>query len=472
MRSIRHVALIFAVLITAANFHAQQQQQSNPTIQQIQEQAARAQAEAQARAQAEQRQAITNAQVAAIMNVNAADVSKTAPRRLTETCLNQIMPRTQDVDAQELPLERWLAQGEVTQIPWKTVVGLPRLRMDQRFEISFNGRIDGKELRGTQASRELVFVAGISDMGGRMLVKPKASRQSYEAKLNKEVQVRFSDCVFMQPGDYVLWIMVYDRNSERHNLLKRHIRIPQFSSDPLPNLNTRLPVAEFPRVDGGNPAAPETSPGAMLLPITTKGPLHVELISILAAPDQWAARSDLVRFDNNEVLAATGLLSQMQLKSGSVSLFTLDLVNRTVPFRQFDLSEFDWGSLAKTFTPVADNQRISLPALQALKQRSDFLRNWVLERLGLPLVPQRARRVMIFVSGTLSFARGSDLTPLRSGCSDDCRVYHLRMRVSSDDVFDDLGKLIQPLHPKTFNIYLPTDFRKALGEIVQDLNNS
>jgi hypothetical protein len=253
--------------------------------------------------------------------------------------------------------------------------------------------------------------------------------------------------------------------------MKRHIRIPQFSSDTLPNLNSRLPAAEFPRVNGGSPAAPETSPGPILLPITTKNPLHVELIPILAAPDQWSGRSDLVRFDNNEVLAATGVLSQMQLKSGSASLFTLDLINRTVPFSQSDLSEFDWTSLANTFTPVADNQRVSLPALQALKQRSDFLRNWILERLRLPLVPERAKRVMIFISGTLSFARGSDLSPLRSGCSDDCRVYHLRMRVSSDDVFDDLGKLIQPLHPKTFNIYLPADFRKALGEITQELNN-
>jgi hypothetical protein len=42
--------------------------------------------------------------------------------------------------------------------------------------------------------------------------------------------------------------------------------------------------------------------------------------------------------------------------------------------------------------------------------------------------------------------------------------------VTKDDVFDDLEKVIKPLHPKTFNILTPRDFREALGEIVRDLN--
>jgi hypothetical protein len=42
------------------------------------------------------------------------------------------------------------------------------------------------------------------------------------------------------------------------------------------------------------------------------------------------------------------------------------------------------------------------------------------------------------------------------------------LRLTKDDVFDDLGKLIKPLHPATFNVLSAADFRKALTSIIQD----
>ena len=52
-----------------------------------------------------------------------------------------------------------------------------------------------------------------------------------------------------------------------------------------------------------------------------------------------------------------------------------------------------------------------------------------------------------------------------------CRVYHLRLRLNTDDVFDDVAKLLKPLHPKTFDIPSAADLRKALAEVIKDLGN-
>ena len=50
-----------------------------------------------------------------------------------------------------------------------------------------------------------------------------------------------------------------------------------------------------------------------------------------------------------------------------------------------------------------------------------------------------------------------------------CRVYYLRFRLSVNDVFDQLEKLMKPLRPRVFNLLSARDLRKALAEIVDDL---
>ena len=38
-----------------------------------------------------------------------------------------------------------------------------------------------------------------------------------------------------------------------------------------------------------------------------------------------------------------------------------------------------------------------------------------------------------------------------------------------NDVFDEIEKIIKPLHPRTFNLLTPRDLRKAIAEIMDDL---
>jgi len=78
-------------------------------------------------------------------------------------------------------------------------------------------------------------------------------------------------------------------------------------------------------------------------------------------------------------------------------------------------------------------------------------------------------RVFIFVSGSLLFERGSEASPIKLEENCNCRAYHVRLRVTKDDVFDDLTKVIKPLHPKIFDILTTRDFREALADIIRDL---
>jgi hypothetical protein len=73
------------------------------------------------------------------------------------------------------------------------------------------------------------------------------------------------------------------------------------------------------------------------------------------------------------------------------------------------------------------------------------------------------------MSGSLTFEHGSDLSAVKWEGDCNCRIYHIRFRLTKDDVFDDLEKIIKPLRPKTFDVMSAIEFRKALGEIVEDL---
>jgi hypothetical protein len=397
---------------------------------------------------------------------NSDNVAMLAAPQRTEGCLAQAMPPDPSVDLQTIPLSEWLANGEATQISLKVQIEKPELRMDQRYEIAYYGSIETKDLPWPGDSEELIYVSGISTPDGEWVIPPKIGRQVFESKSASEPQVLFGDCLFVRPGDYSITVVVYDTHSGKHSLAKKRIRPSDFSDELLPVLNSTLPVALFPMADGPDPRSPEMSPPRLLISVANKRPLDVSLIGVVSASDQWAERPDFIRATNNRVLAGMSVLSQMKLENGSISAFALDLVNRVTRFEQRDLRQLDWSTLAGTFPKAADASKVTLDALQNRKERGVFLRKTLSDRLDQP---GDALRVFVIVSGSVTFESGSDLSPVvvKGDCR--CRIYHLRFRVTMDDSYDDLEKLLKRLHSKTFDIQSAHDLRYALAEIVHDL---
>jgi hypothetical protein len=398
----------------------------------------------------------------------ATDVAKSMAPHRSEACLAQAMRQDASLDLQTIPLAEWLVANDTAQIPWKVEVGKPELRIDQRYEITYSAGIQNKDLEWTDGEEELIYASGISSPDGQWLIPPRAARQVFSKQSSPESRILFGDCIFVKPGDYVLWMVLYDSHSGKHNVSKHRSRLSEFMDEPLPKLNDTLPDALFPISVGPDPRAPETMPGPLFLPVSNKRPLDVELISVVSPAEQWAGRSDLIQWTNNRVLAATSVLSQMKMANGSISVLALDLINRVTPFQQQNVFQLNWTALAETLIRLADSGKVSVPALVTVKERSTFFRKAFNERLGAPGAPLR---IVVVISGTMVFERGSDLTPVSVEGDCHCRLYHIRLRLGSGDNFDDLDKLIKPLRPKTFDVVSGRDMRKALAEIVRDLES-
>jgi hypothetical protein len=116
----------------------------------------------------------------------------------------------------------------------------------------------------------------------------------------------------------------------------------------------------------------------------------------------------------------------------------------------------------------AQGPKISTEALQGSKNNGAFFREFLNQRLtGVPDADRL--RVFILVTSSRLFESGSDLRPLQIEGDCNCRVYYLRFRLSLNDVFDQLDKLIKPLRPRIFNLMTAVDLRRAIAAIVEDL---
>jgi len=371
------------------------------------------------------------------------------------------------LDLHSIPISDWLNAGDHTGIPWDFTVREAYLRVDQRLEVLYMGNIDAKDLNKTGTQHELFLISRVSSADGEWLIEPTVMRQDIDDQLARHVQVQFAMRMVGQPGDYMLWVVLYDRKTGRYNVAKRHFRVSELRGDPLPDLYRRMPLVEFPE-SSDNRNTPGFVNGQLYLPIRNKRPLQIELISMLSPPEQWTGRSRILRAHNDDTVGALAALSQMELTDGTISIAGLDLVRRQVLFDQRDFKRVRWNSLMEAMK-TAQSPNISASALEGSKNNAAFFREFLDKRLTSGPSEGDPLRVIIVVTSSRLFESGSDLRPLQIEGDCHCRVYYLRFRLNVNDVFDQLEKLIKPLRPHIFNLLNARDLRKALAEIVDDL---
>jgi hypothetical protein len=372
------------------------------------------------------------------------------------------------LDLRSIPISDWLNAGNHADIPWDFRVRPPYLRIDQRLEVGYSARLSGKELNRAGNDHELFLVSRVSSPEGEWLNEPKIVRHMLSGELPKQIDVQFLMRVVVQPGEYLLWVVLYDRKTGKYNVARRRIRVSELRGDPLPDLYRRMPLVEFPDITEAGKDDVAFVTGQLYLPVQNKRPLQVELISMLSPPEQWTGRSRIVRAHNDDTLGALSALSQLDLAEGSLSITGLDLVRRQVIFEQRGFDNVRWGTFVQAMKK-AQSPDVSAKDLQESKNNGAFFREILNQRITAPSAEAEAMRVVIVVTSSRLFESGSDLRPLQIEGDCNCRVYYLRFRLSVNDVFDQLEKLMKPLRPRVFNLITPQDLRKAIAQIIDEL---
>jgi len=371
------------------------------------------------------------------------------------------------LDLHSIPISAWLNGADHADIPWDLRVTEPYLRVDQRLEVLYSLKINAKAINKAGSEHELFLISRVSTPDGEWLNQPGIARETVDQALTDRALVQFSMRVIVQPGDYFLWVVLYDRKTGKHNVTKRHFKVGELHGDPLPNLYSRMPLVEFPEYgDIGDGLSGSRS--LLYLPVRNRQPLDVQLISMLSPPEQWTGRSRVVRAHKDDTIGALAALSQMGFASGTTSITGLDLVRRQVLYQQDDFKSVNWNSLMDAIKK-AQSPDISAGALQGSKNNGAFFRDFLDRQIGSGPAEGGPLRVFIVVTSSTLFESGADLRPIQIEGDCRCRVYFLRFRLNVNDVFDQLEKFMKPLHPRTFNLVSARDLRKAIAEIVGEL---
>ena len=369
------------------------------------------------------------------------------------------------LDLKSIPISDWLNAGERVEIPWELHVSEPYLRVDQRIEVSYTASFRGRDLNQITDAHELFFISRVSSLDGEWLEEPSVSRPVEQA-FSAHGQTQFFMRVCLKPGDYQLWVVLYNRYNEKHNLAKRRIHVSEFRRDPLPDMYQSIPLVEFPDA-GSSDQAFGFVKGRLYLPVHNKHPLDVRVIATLSPPEQWISKPRVLRTQNDVTLGAVGALSELALSEGTLAIAGLDLVRQEVSYDKTDIHGVEWpmfeAALKKAQTPS-----VSAKDLQGSKNNGAFFRDFLGKHID-PGSGENPMRILIIVSSSQLFERGSDLTPLQVEGDCRCKVYHLRFRLNNSDVFDEISKIIRSLHPRTFDLGNAHDMRNAIAEIISDL---
>ncbi len=382
-------------------------------------------------------------------------------------------PRQQEddsprLDLKSIPISDWLNGAENAEIPWNVRVSDAYLRTDQRLEVSYFARIDAKDLNRAGKAHELFFITRISSLEGEWLNEANVVKQKLEEEIPKNVQAQYFQRVVVQPGEYLFWLVLYDRKTGKHNMARRRVRVSELHNDPLPDLYRRMPLVEVPEFDDPEKGDAGIVKSELYLPVKNKHKLQVELISMVSPPEQWTGRARVIRVQNDDTVGALAALSQLDLMDGSISMAGLDLVRREIAFEQQDFRTVDWKKVQAALKK-AQSPEVSAKALQGAKTNAAFFREYLNRRIASVASDENPLRIYIVIASPRLFEPGSDLAPLPVEGDCHCRVYYLRFRLNLADVFDEVEKLMKPLRPRTFNLMSPRDLRKAIAEIVEDL---
>jgi VWFA-related protein len=379
-----------------------------------------------------------------------------------------------------LPFDRWLAEEERTQIPWKLDVRALGLSVYQRLCAMVKFQFDGQEIYKRGEDGDILFQVRFSDSAkhqfdfeGIIEVAKVYGPSLPEMKLTYWVDA------LVLPGTYDVSIVAYHTATRERTVAHRSVRVAPLANDPLPQLWRSFPPVEF--VNDTRLPRAWFAPGIaepFNVSVRTLQPIRVDVIAATGS-DMW-------------VIPALKIFSQISFDHGSAAAAVIDYGRSEVSFEQSDLHDLDWNHLDEGGLPGWE------PRGPLTKDDAGFLRAELTRRLSKNSSGSAGttRHVVVVLSGPTNFDHKADVSGIKLDHPCDCRVYMIRLPSWVDlkklrdwegiplrdgDLAansyptrylpDGLDKIMKPLNPKVFMVNSPMDFRRAFASLLADLSN-
>jgi hypothetical protein len=405
-----------------------------------------------------------------------------------------------------IPFEQWLKGGGEGHIRWSMRSSRPAtLTIHQRMVVRFTIEVAGVEFVKRTGQGRLVAFLEIRDRENRTYRMHSQIEFKELNNPNDLAAVTVSMGSYMTPGDYHVTAAIYDTETQEHSLKRQTLHVPPPAHDPLPDSWRDVPHVEF--LDP--PDRPDVwylpeIKSRLHLPLTTAQPVRIEVLMNESPSEAVGSRvGQATRRNMGFLIPALKVMSQIEVGNGSLNVAMLDLERRKVSFAQQQVHTLDWPRLRAAL--VEDNPNlIDVHALENHEQNAQFFVSEVRKRLESAESKGDARpaRVLIVLSGPMTFPKGQDLHPIEATPEPGSHVYYIRynppvpvsrglspgvpgprgnrggsasapgisMPRRIESTQDSLEGTLKPLAPRLFDVSTPIDFRKALASIISEIS--
>jgi len=415
--------------------------------------------------------------------------AKSALAVLTWTTLAASLPaqRTaQQALFAETSFDRWQAEGQREQVPWKVRLFPAKLSLHQRLEAGIEIHLPLKEISVRQSHR-IVLLLQVTDRSrrryrtGQILDLNDAGAGS--KRVTSKGDVPFSWGMFVLPGEYDVEIALFDSQTGEHNLLRHKLSVAALADDPLPAVWRGLPSVEFlsPAIGGLDGLYRSDTQGRLNLPIRTARPLHMEVLADMTASEVFLGDTQSYEHYLAGVLPIVKVLSQFSPSKGSVSVAALDLDGQRVTVEQPNLQELNWSPLKDSLAGGNGPAVVSVRSLMERRHSPVFLRDELVRRLkeapdapgpaGDPLV------VFVVVGGAMDSYSFPDLPAVSLANQPECAVFYLEYESGkagpkgAPGGIKKLERMLRPLRVRTFTVRSAESMRYALARVLDEISH-
>lgn len=387
-------------------------------------------------------------------------------------------------NAIEVNRNSWYEEPEQHPPDWRVDFDHPTLDFSQRLVVGVHASVSA-HAKEHRPDWHIYF--GIADESGRWSRNYDYSRIDLRPVPPRAKPVLWNGYAFVRPGTYRIALVAYDAINERHFVWRKAVQVDRPSV--LPDIDRDLPTVEFVAPARVRPPVPE------YIPIHTHTPVRIDVVFNLTGNEQLSLTSDdldISRHPNLEsgMRGAAGVLSQLAPTQGCVRLSAIDILRlKVVLDRSLADAASNLNRVQQAIPDLRDNAAIDIHSLMGRTKAREFFQGFIDKIVSdnTACSPEfaGAGRAIIVVSDSLVFPEGSDTKPVLAAQDHTALFFHIQfssasIRVNSynsDPIavrysLDEVGHVLGPLHPRNFEVVAPKDLRRAVAEIVQDIEAS
>jgi len=389
---------------------------------------------------------------------------------------------TQESNLRSIPIA-WFEEPEQHAPHWRVHFDRPTLSYSQRLVLGVQAIVpaNAKELRP-----DWHLLLRIADESGRWFQNYDYFRVDLRRMPPNAEPVVWHGYAFVRPGTYRIALVAYDAINEQHFVWRKMMQVDRPSV--LPDIDRNLPTVEFGDPDSIPRPIPE------YIPIHTHAPVRIDVVFNVTRNQQLSLtpNSPLDTFREpyleGAMRGATSLLSQLAPSEGCVRVSVIDILRLKILLDRSPANAASSLNRIQQAIPSAlDNAALDVHNLVGRTKAREFFQHFLESLITdngacVPRSPNEDHAIIV-VSDSLIFAKGTEREPVSAPEHRNALFFHVRFSynlfynegrptATAVTTFDEVGHMLEELHPRHFDVAEPTDLRHAVAEIVKEIEAS